>query len=157
MHVCILKCLCIYVNVCVYSVVPVGLIHVHRSTLQHSHSLVIGAIWVLGEIKVFYLLREKKQQKQPLCFVPTEGSCVPFRPGHRQALCCWAAGSCNPQVPLVTSPAGLLLIPTIVTPCSLIRLHVAIWPLFRTCKDDTVQREVGVINQGWSCKVKFKP
>lgn len=47
---------------------------------------------------------EREKTKTASLFPPTEGSCVPFRPGHKQALCCWAAGSCNPWVPLATSP-----------------------------------------------------
>lgn len=98
---------------------------VHRSSPVNSRGLVTSAIWALGEIKVLGIYwGKKRKQKQPLCFRPTEGSCVPFRTGHKQALCCWGAGSCNPWVPLATSPADLLLIPLAVNLCCLIHLHL---------------------------------
>lgn len=61
---CVYICVC--VCACVYSVVPAGLIDVHRSSPVNSHRLVIGAIWALGEMKVLGIYWGKKENKNSL-------------------------------------------------------------------------------------------
>lgn len=113
-------CVCVFNHWC-----SRWLIDAHRSSPVNSHRLVISAIWALGEIKVLGIYwGEKKDNKYSLSVsVPLRAPvCLSGRDTNRPCAA-GAAGSCTPWVPLVTSPAGLLLIPLAVELCSLICLH----------------------------------
>lgn len=99
---CVPVCVCVCVLSCPQSnssVVVHWWTHTSLSSVQ-SEYLVKLKSWVFTEEG-----GKNRKQKQPLCFLPTEGYCEPFRTGHRQVLCCWGAGSYDLWVPLAVSAA----------------------------------------------------
>lgn len=60
--------------------------HVHGANRSHSHPLSSVQSEHLVKLKSWVFTEEKRKQKQPLCFLSTEGLCMPFRMGHKQVL-----------------------------------------------------------------------
>lgn len=93
--------------------------HIHGANRSHSQPLSTVQSEHSVKLKSWVFTEEKRKQKQPLCFFPTEGLCL-FQDGTQtSSVSCWCTGRCNPWVPLAMSPAGLLLIPFAVNLCSL--------------------------------------
>lgn len=106
-------------RLCVRACVFIHTPHIHGANRSHSQPLSSVQSEHSVKLKSWVFTEEKRKQKQPLCFFPTEGLCL-FQDGTQtSSVSCWCTGRCNPWVPLAMSPAGLLLIPFAVNLCSL--------------------------------------
>lgn len=103
--------------------------HVRRAGRSHSHPLSPVQSERSVKLKSWVFTEEKRQQKQPLCFRPTEGPC--FHPGRHTSSVCAVGGLAGVALvcPWPRPPAGPLLIPLPVNLSDMLASRAPRFPL----------------------------